>query len=295
MVEMLPVEIRIRSVGMLGIFLIGVILFDAWQQYYYLTTFDILSPGASITIWALVQSHAFKWMLWALFLIPLLWMEKKAGILKSGNATSMMIKSMGGMVAAIILAVCTISLVYTVKDAEVITIEYWSEVAWFIFFQKFTTFLLGYLLVFYYLYHKYQLQDMEGEISTIRQVRNSYRDLYEDLKEQSIQEETKVLYVKIGNKIKVVPIPDIEWIQSDDYCVRVHTGYGEYVLRKSMKSMMDMLPQSFIRVHRQAIVNMEFMKELVLNGNYAVIMKDGTEVAVAKSRLSDLKKVIETM
>jgi DNA-binding LytR/AlgR family response regulator len=181
------------------------------------------------------------------------------------------------------------------QDEGTLVWSYWVEIAWFTFFQKFATFLLGYLLVFYYMYHRYQLDHMEGKISTIREVKNSYRDLYEDLKEQSIQEETSVLYVKVGNKIKVVPVSRIEWIQSDDYCVRVHVDEHEYVLRKSMKAMEGMLPDNFIRVHRQAIVNTDYMKELVFNGRNLIILNDGTQVAIAKSRITEIRKVIKTM
>lgn len=288
-------DIKVRTFGMLSFFLIGVILFDAWQQYYYLSNFNILKDDESVSLWGLIQSHSFKWMVWLVFIMPFVFIMNKLDLWKSIRSVSGMVQTVLIMIGVIILAVGAISMINSIQEEGVLVWNQWVKVAKFTFFQKFATFMLGYLLVYYYMYHTRELNQMEGKISTIREVKNSYRDLYEDLKEQSIQEETSVLYVKIGNKIKVVPVTGIEWIQSDDYCVRVHADDHEYVLRKSMKAMEEMLPENFLRVHRQAIINTDFIKELVFNGRNVIILKDGTQVAIAKSRLSEVRKTIKTL
>lgn len=62
--------------------------------------------------------------------------------------------------------------------------------------------------------------------------------------------------VKIGQKIKVIPIDDLIYLKADDDYVSIVTAEGHWLKNETMKEYEACLPQNkFARVHRSYIVN----------------------------------------
>ena len=91
----------------------------------------------------------------------------------------------------------------------------------------------------------------------------------------------------MGNKFKIISIEDIDWIEADDYCVNIHSRNSDavYSMRATLKYLESILPGSFLRVHRSAIVNMDGVEEYKTQGSGLITMKSGDEIAVAQSKL----------
>jgi two-component system LytT family response regulator len=69
--------------------------------------------------------------------------------------------------------------------------------------------------------------------------------------------------VRSGTKDIFVPVNDIVWIEAADYYVCLHAGGKKHLLRESIKNLETQLdPRKFIRVHRSAIVNIDFVREI---------------------------------
>jgi two-component system LytT family response regulator len=59
-----------------------------------------------------------------------------------------------------------------------------------------------------------------------------------------------------------------------------------------MEAKLD--PEQFIRIHRSAIVNLDRIKEMHthFNGEYLVILQDGTELKLSRSRREQLQQML---
>jgi len=90
------------------------------------------------------------------------------------------------------------------------------------------------------------------------------------------------------NKIKITTAGKLELVSSESivFCkasgdyVEVHLTKGEQRLFSgSLKEMEKQLPETFLRVHRSYMVNMEFIKSL---GSGILILTDGAEIPVSR-------------
>jgi two-component system LytT family response regulator len=87
----------------------------------------------------------------------------------------------------------------------------------------------------------------------------------------------KRIQVQVGNRILMIDINEIYFFRALDRYVEVNTFEGTYVINDSLKNLEDMLPaQDFVRVHRSAIVNLNFVKEVVKEDftTFRIKMKD---------------------
>jgi len=93
----------------------------------------------------------------------------------------------------------------------------------------------------------------------------------------------------------LVEVDDIEWIEADDYCVRVHVADNTHVLRRSLKWFGDRLdPEKFIRVHRSALLNLAHLQEIQHRGvdDHVAILSSGHEVPLSRAGRELLRKAL---
>jgi two-component system LytT family response regulator len=103
------------------------------------------------------------------------------------------------------------------------------------------------------------------------------------------------LLVRRGERMSFVPVADIDWIAARDYCVEVHAGRESHVLRESLAELERRLdPESFVRVHRSAIVNLAGVREIqpFFNGQYVMILRSGARVMVSRRRRAALERAL---
>ena len=75
------------------------------------------------------------------------------------------------------------------------------------------------------------------------------------------------------------------WIEAEGYYVLVHTRRGRHMVRATLASFEGRLdPQRFIRVHRAAIVNLHDVREVHDTGGLLLVLSDGSQVPVSRSR-----------
>jgi two-component system LytT family response regulator len=73
--------------------------------------------------------------------------------------------------------------------------------------------------------------------------------------------------VRSGLKDLFVNVGDIAWIEAADYYACLHVAEKQHLLRESIKSLESKLdPKRFARIHRSAIVNVEFVREIHREG-----------------------------
>jgi len=99
--------------------------------------------------------------------------------------------------------------------------------------------------------------------------------------------------LKADGKNIFVKVKDIDWIESSRNNVRIHVGQTIYLLHETTSAIASRLdPKKFLRIHRSAIVNIERIKELHpwFNGDYAVVLRDGTQLTLSSSYRDRLKE-----
>jgi two-component system LytT family response regulator len=91
---------------------------------------------------------------------------------------------------------------------------------------------------------------------------------------------------KSRGRILFLPVSEIRWIAAEENYVRISTGAETHLLRETMTRIEERLdPQMFLRVHRSAIVNLHFVKEVRTNGQseFIVVLTNGQKVSMSRS------------
>jgi two-component system, LytTR family, response regulator len=104
------------------------------------------------------------------------------------------------------------------------------------------------------------------------------------------------LAVEANEKIVLVRVEDIRWMQSSGNHIRLHVGKMSHLVRQSMKNLQALLdPNRFLRVHRNAIVNLDHVEEFHLppNGNMFVMLNDGLCLPLRKANRALLRKLLK--
>jgi two-component system LytT family response regulator len=98
-----------------------------------------------------------------------------------------------------------------------------------------------------------------------------------------------------GGKIVFVDASEIDRIEAEDYYVRLHVGNVFHLWRVSMNALERRLDRGkFLRIHRSAIVNLEFVSEIQpgFKGESFVQLRDGTRLPLARSRRGRLRDLL---
>jgi len=114
-------------------------------------------------------------------------------------------------------------------------------------------------------------------------LRSQLKELIDDIRGESRHPERFV--IKTGGKVFFVSADEIDWVEAEGNYVRLHVGSSTHLLRETMTRLEERLDASrFVRVHRSSIVNLERVKEMQpwFNGEYVVILKDGTRVVMSR-------------
>ena len=101
--------------------------------------------------------------------------------------------------------------------------------------------------------------------------------------------------VKVGGRVIFVNPAEVDWIEADNYYVKLHVGGRAHLLRLSMKELEERLdPKTFWRTHRSAIINLDRVKELHQHPGreYVVVLRDGTELKLSRARRERLQELL---
>ena len=101
--------------------------------------------------------------------------------------------------------------------------------------------------------------------------------------------------IKTGQKIHVILVPDIVYIQSDGDYVQLITEDGKYIKEETMKYFeANLHPQKFVRIHRSYIVNVEKIAriELFEKNSQMLMLKNGHQIKASTTGYKILREVL---
>jgi two-component system, LytTR family, response regulator len=116
---------------------------------------------------------------------------------------------------------------------------------------------------------------------------------------QSVEKREEFLdrvVIKNGQKIMIIPIGEVKYIEAQDDYTMLYTEKGNFLKQKTMKYFEENLnPSDFIRIHRSYFIKLSFLKQIELfeKESYRVILQDGTKLPVSKSGYQNLREIIK--
>ena len=94
------------------------------------------------------------------------------------------------------------------------------------------------------------------------------------------------IVVKGSNRVRLLPVEQISWIEAHGMYVKLHTRDGAVHLHRGLLGSFDtsLDERRFVRIHRSAIVNIDLVHELRqdAHGDYVAVLRDQTEIRVGR-------------
>jgi two-component system, LytTR family, response regulator len=111
---------------------------------------------------------------------------------------------------------------------------------------------------------------------------------------RSVQYVGRIVFKSRGRTL-FLPVSHICWIGAEENYVRICTGNESHLLRETMTSIEQRLdPRQFLRVHRSAIVNLRYVKELrsKSRGECMVHLVNGQKLPMSRSYRARIGEVL---
>jgi two-component system LytT family response regulator len=99
--------------------------------------------------------------------------------------------------------------------------------------------------------------------------------------------------VEMRGQMRVVPVDRIDYVSASGPYAELHVGERTFTVRERMQDLEERLdPEVFMRVHRSVIVRLDRIDVMLRSsgGDYAVRLKDGTELSVSRARREALEQ-----
>ena len=100
--------------------------------------------------------------------------------------------------------------------------------------------------------------------------------------------------VRIGQKIKIIPIDDILYVKADGDYISIRTPEGRWLKEQTMKHTEDQLPiHSFVRIHRSFIVNIHRINRIERFGEkQQIVLSNNEKIKISAARYQTLKQIL---
>jgi two-component system LytT family response regulator len=99
--------------------------------------------------------------------------------------------------------------------------------------------------------------------------------------------------VESRGQLRVVPVSKVDYITASGPYAELHVADKTFAIRERMQTLEERLdPKIFFRIHRSAIVRVDRIDSMrrAAGGDYAVRLKDGTELSLSRSRREELEQ-----
>jgi two-component system, LytTR family, response regulator len=115
-----------------------------------------------------------------------------------------------------------------------------------------------------------------------------------DTVSKSVAQQSRIV-VKDGNKIKIIPLNQVQYIEAADDYVKIVTADGSFLKKQTMNFFERSLSAyQFVRIHRSFIVNTQFITRIDIHekDSHLLLLSTGARLQVSKSGYAKLKEVL---
>jgi two-component system, LytTR family, response regulator len=103
------------------------------------------------------------------------------------------------------------------------------------------------------------------------------------------------IVVKIGTKIKIIPVKDVWYLEAADDFVKIYTEEGYFLKNKTMAYFEQTLDvNQFVRCHRSYIINVQHVTRIDQNekDGHIALLRSGAKIPVSRNGYAKLKTVL---
>ncbi len=139
--------------------------------------------------------------------------------------------------------------------------------------------------------HNYLQKQSCSFADKIKNLINDYPIVPETSKNSSASVGMEKILIKNGAKIYFVDTNNIIWIEAADDYLFIHTENKKHILRKRLKDFLTELPEdTFLQIHRSAIINKNFVREIMRTGTNReyLILTTNEKLKISKTHRKDL-------
>lgn len=100
--------------------------------------------------------------------------------------------------------------------------------------------------------------------------------------------------VKTGDKIDIIPVDKVTYLESQDDYVEIHSEGKKYLKNQRMKYFESALDARFVRIHRRYILNVKELNKLEKFGKetHVAILKNGERLTVSAAGYTRLREAL---
>lgn len=103
---------------------------------------------------------------------------------------------------------------------------------------------------------------------------------------------------RLGGELRLIPVKDIRYLQAEHKYVTLRYEQGTVLIEESLRSLEEEFPETFLRIHRNALVARYFMASLEKErgGGHRISLRDVPEtLEVSRRHLPNVRKVMKMM
>lgn len=130
--------------------------------------------------------------------------------------------------------------------------------------------------------------DLERVAKTVERLRKNVRPENQDL-------EIDKLMVSTGTAFLLLDVSEILYIETENRACRIHTRDGSYLQNEPLGSYEAKLKDKrFFRIHKSFLVNLEYVREMVIFGNnsYGLRLNGSSAVLpIGRTQLKEFRKL----
>ncbi|MCO7227096.1 LytTR family DNA-binding domain-containing protein [Pleionea sp. CnH1-48] len=146
-----------------------------------------------------------------------------------------------------------------------------------------------------YLLKPVKQEDIESALSKASRLN---RTQVQQLMEESKQPQRQHISTRLRGEVHLIPVKDIFYFQADQKYVNVRHVNGEALIEEPLKQLEQEFDQTFIRIHRNALVNKHCISGLVKDsaGHLLIQLKsDDTQLEVSRRHAAEVRKLIKSL
>jgi two-component system LytT family response regulator len=103
------------------------------------------------------------------------------------------------------------------------------------------------------------------------------------------------IVVKTGNKIQIIAVHEVFFLEADDDFVKLHTQHGVYLKNRTMGHFEAMLDKrQFVRVHRSYLVQVSQITRIdpYQKETFTAVLRSGVKIPVSRTGYTRLREVL---
>lgn len=137
------------------------------------------------------------------------------------------------------------------------------------------------------------MKRQENLLKSLKQARSLNRAQRSEMldKTEDAMANRKHICARRRGNLELIPIEDVYYFQADQKYVTVRHKEGEVIIEESLKSLENDLSERFIRIHRNALVARNQIKNLSKSAiNRVIVTVADNELEVSRRRVPNVRR-----